>query len=150
VSISRIHKGEVPFSLAAISLCMAMLSGCSQTLSIDPGPFGENPYCIHLMSRIPVELGGALIRTTDAGAEGVAAWGDPAIVMRCGVIQPPSLEATSQLFTINEIDWLPEELTSGQRFTSMNTPSFVEVNIPEGYDPASGVLVDLAPALATN
>jgi len=148
--MSRIRKGAVPFSLAMISLCVPILSGCSQTLSVDPGPFGENPYCLNLIAKIPVELGGELIRTTDAGTEGVAAWGDPAIVMRCGVIQPPSLEATSQLFTINGIDWLPEELTSGQRFTSMNTPSFVEVNIPEAYDPASGVLVDLATALATN
>jgi hypothetical protein len=126
------------------------LSGCAQHLSIEPGPSSKSSFCAELMRGIPVELADQLIRSTKPSDSGVAAWGDPAIVLRCGVSEPTSLTSTSQLIAINGVDWLPEPLTNGTRFTSVNTSEFIEVNIPSTYEPASNLLVDLARAFPTN
>jgi hypothetical protein len=61
-----------------------------------------------------------------------------------------SLQPTSQLISVNGVDWLPEELTQGQRFTTINTTEFVEVDIPSNYESSSGILVDLANAFPIN
>lgn len=129
---------------------LSMVSGCSQQLTVDPGLNGESAYCIELTRSLPVEIAGELIRSTSASDSGVTAWGDPAIVLRCGVARPETLLPTSQLIAVNGVDWLPEKLTNGQRFTSVNTLEHVEVNIPSDYESASGILVDLADAFPTS
>jgi len=134
-----------PFFAAIFSL-----SGCAQNLSIEPGTAGNSSFCTELMSRIPVELADQLIRSTKPSDAGVAAWGDPAIVMRCGVSEPTAITPTSQLIAINGVDWFPEPLSNGTRFTSVNTSEFIEVNIPNTYEPASNMLVDLARAFPTS
>jgi hypothetical protein len=48
------------------------------------------------------------------------------------------------------VDWFPEPLSNGTRFTSVNTSEFIEVNIPNTYEPASNMLVDLARAFPTS
>lgn len=130
--------------------CLLLLVGCSQQISVEPGPTGSSAYCTALTQSLPVEIAGVLVRSTSAPKQGVTAWGDPAIVLRCGVVEPTSLQPTSQLISVNGVDWLPEKLTQGQRFTSLNSTEFVEVNIPSVYESTSGVLVDLAAAFPTN
>ena len=125
--------------------CLVLLVGCSQQLSVEPGPAGSSAYCAALTQSLPVEIAGVLVRSTSAPKQGVTAWGDPAIV-----VEPASLQPTSQLISVNGVDWLPEKLTQGQRFTSLNSTEFVEVNIPSNYESTSGVLVDLAAAFPTN
>lgn len=127
-----------------------LLVGCSQQLNVEPGLTGASDYCTTLTQSLPVEIAGELIRSTTRSDQGVAAWGDPAIVLRCGVIEPVSLQSTSQLISVNGVDWLPEELTQGQRFTSVNSTEFVEIDIPSDYEFSSGILVDLAAAFPTN
>ena len=129
---------------------LLLVTGCPQHLSVEPGPNGSSEYCTELSQSLPVEISGELLRTTTASDRGVAAWGDPAIVLRCGVEEPMSLQPTSQLLSVNGVDWLPEELTQGQRFTTINTLEFVEVDIPSNYESSSGILVDLADAFPTN
>lgn len=133
-----------------IAPLIAMISGCSNQLTVEPGAYGSSDFCNELSTSLPVTISDQLIRSTSSDSSGVAAWGDPAIILRCGVDKPASIQPTSQLITVNGIDWYPEELTQGQRFTSMNTQQFVEVNIPLEYQPASGILVDLEIAFPTN
>lgn len=129
---------------------LLLVSGCTQQLSVEPGLNGSSEYCTELSQSLPVEIAGELLRATTASESGVTAWGDPAIVLRCGVEEPMSLQPTSQLLSVNGVDWLPEELTQGQRFTTINTKEFVEVNIPANYESSSGILVDLANAFPIN
>ena len=126
------------------------VTGCSNSLELAPAPGGTTTYCIEVENSAPVSVADQLVRETNPGDSGTVAWGDPAITLRCGVTRPVSLTATSQLISINGIDWLPEELTKGQRFTSINTPEYVQVDVPKNYEPAGNALIDLAEALATS
>lgn len=140
--LNRVTAGCVVAGLA--------LAGCTNTVSLTPGPEGTSTYCAEIESSAPVSVANQLIRETSPRDSGVLAWGDPVITLTCGVMRPNSLVATSQLISVNGVDWFPEKLTRGQRFTSVNTPEFVQIDIPEFYESASGVLVDLATVLRTN
>ena len=126
------------------------VTGCSNSLELAPAPGGTTTYCIEVENSAPVSVADQLVRETNPSDSGTVAWGDPAITLTCGVARPDALTATSQLISINGIDWLPEELTKGQRFTSTNTPEYVQVDVPKNYEPAGNALIDLAEALATS
>jgi hypothetical protein len=72
------------------------------------------------------------------------AWGDPPIVVRCGVSVPSALRPDSQLVTVNGVDWLPEQTDAGYRFTTVGRLANVEVTVPATYAPEGDALVDLA------
>jgi len=75
------------------------------------------------------------------------AWGDPAIVLRCGVGRPAGYQPTADLATVNGVDWFPEQLSDGYRFTTWGRQANVEVFVPHDYAPEVNPLVDLAPAI---
>lgn len=129
---------------------LLLLTSCSQWLTVEAGPTGSVLFCTNLSQALPVEVADELIRATSSSDQGVTAWGDPAIVLRCGVKLPESYTPTSQLLTTNGIEWLPEKLSQGQRFTTINTTELIEVNIPANYESVSGILIDLAKAFPTN
>jgi hypothetical protein len=69
-------------------------------------------------------------------------------VLRCGVPTPAALAPTSQLLTVDGVDWLPEQLTHGYLFTTVGRSVNVEVSVPDAYSPEAGALADLAPSIA--
>lgn len=141
-SMTRQCGGPAAMSGVLIGV-MIVVTSCGSTLNISPGPNGEAPYCQELVASLPVSVVGNLARATTNSSKGIRAWGDPPIYVRCGVAKPVTLSATSQLFSINGVDWYPEEFDSGTQFTSVNTGEYIEVAIPREYDPAASVLVDL-------
>ncbi len=124
-------------------------SACSSSLNVDPAQGSESQFCADLGSILPVSLGGALLRDTKPDSIGTKAWGDPAIVLRCGVAIPEAFSTASQLLTVNNINWYPEELQAGVRFTSMETIEFVEVSIPSDYDVTAEILTELSLAISS-
>ena len=89
------------------------------------------------------------MRDTKPDSIGTKAWGDPAIVLRCGVAIPEAFSTASQLLTVNNVNWYPEELQAGVRFTSMETIEFVEVSIPGDYDATAEILTELSLAISS-
>lgn len=49
---------------------------------------------------------------------------------------------------MNGLDWLPEELSAGVRFSLIGAPVVVEVIVPDAYSPEAGVVAELSPAIA--
>jgi hypothetical protein len=45
------------------------------------------------------------------------------------------------------VEWFPEELERGYRFTTFGRSAFVEVTVPDDYRPEVNALVDLAAAV---
>jgi hypothetical protein len=81
-----------------------------------------------------------------------AAWGDPAVVLRCGVARPRSLRPTSELIKINNVSWFLHETHDVYVFTTYGRAAFVEVRVPTSVprEQATAPLVDLARPVITS
>jgi hypothetical protein len=138
------------FVALTCSLCIfAGASACSSSLDVEPADGTGTQFCTELGAILPVSLGGTLLRDTRPSSPGTKAWGDPAIVLRCGVAPPKSYSAASQLLTVNDVNWYPEELEAGVRFTSMETSELVEVSIPMAYETTADILTELSSAISS-
>jgi uncharacterized protein DUF3515 len=103
--------------------------------------------CRALHDALPSQVGGLAGRPTTPASATTAAWGDTPILLRCGVGRPAGLEPTSELTTVDGVDWFPQQLTHGYRFTTVGRTAFVEVTVPDADGPEVRALVDLAPAV---
>jgi len=79
--------------------------------------------------------------------QNASAWGDPAIILRCGVEAPSSLGPGSRCDMVAGVGWFAENTADGYLFTTIGRRYFVSVEVPKKYDPASDALVDVADAI---
>jgi len=79
-----------PVALALIltaGVVSAALSGCAQTVALQPAEFASDAGCAEIVVHAPTDVADLPIRETDA--QGVVAYGDPtAVIVRCGVEEP--------------------------------------------------------------
>ncbi|HEY2297694.1 MAG TPA: DUF3515 domain-containing protein [Jatrophihabitans sp.] len=103
--------------------------------------------CARVISALPLQLAGADVRRTesDPPSASIVAWGDPAIVLRCGVARPARLNPslTQQVFAVNGVLMLPAR-TSGQTvFTVIDRSVYLDVSVPTSYaQPPLGPIAD--------
>jgi Protein of unknown function (DUF3515) len=112
-----------------------------------PGPAARTA-CESLSRRLPAVVQGQRRRRTDPSSSLTAAWGSPAITLRCGVSRPGHLAATSELTTVDGVDWFAEPVPGGYRFTTTGRTAYVEVSVPNAYQPEVAALTDLAVAVS--
>ena len=133
------------------AVALLSLTACSSGLAVsppNPPPVGAAAYtCSAVHGALPDEVDGHGVTATTPKSPLTAAWGQPAIVLRCGVPTPKALTPTSQLVTINGVSWLPEQLTQGYLFTTVGREVNIEVAVPDAYSPEANVLVDLTPVI---
>jgi hypothetical protein len=137
--------------LPAAAALALVLGGCSAAVEAPiptPLPSGADYLCAALKGALPDEVLGQTTTATKPTSSFATAWGDPAIVVRCGVPDPQALTPTSQLLTVDGVDWLPEQLTSGYLFTSTGRTINVEVSVPSAYAPEASALPEISPAVA--
>ena len=115
-----------------------------------PGSAAADTACTALHDALPPQLGGHGSRDTAPPSDLTAAWGRPAITLRCGVPRPADLSATSQLLRVDGVDWFPEALTAGYRFTTVGRVADVEVDVPDDYAPEAALLTGLAAPVREN
>lgn len=72
-------------------------------------------------------------RDTTPDSRSVAAWGDPAVVARCGVGAPGPTDV--ECVEVDGVGWIPESLSDGIRFTTFGTEPAIEVLVPATYSP---------------
>lgn len=134
-------------ALTVAGLGLAVLAGCGGTLDVDTYPTveGTEVDCKALLADVPRTVADRQAReVTDRIA---AAWGDPPIVLRCGVEDPESLKPTSQCFDVNGVGWLAETVADGHLFTTIGRAFNVSVEVPDAYDPAADALADVSTAI---
>lgn len=131
-------------------MLLALLGGCAGKAPVSPPlPTGTAAdACTSLVRALPQELRDQPRRLTAPESSYVAAWGDPAIVLRCGVGLPASYLPTSLLTVVNDVGWLPEpgsdEAARDATFTRVGRVAHVEVFVPDDYAPASAALAELS------
>lgn len=113
----------------------ALLAGCVDgPVRAVPFEGSDSPACQAVADHWPQAVGRLEPRVTAVESRGVAAWGDPAIVARCGK-QPPG-PTTDQCLDINGIDWVATPLDDGTMFTTYGRSPALEVLVPDAYDTA--------------
>ena len=142
-------------SCLAVAGIVLTLAGCGSTAGVTPGPTASAPVCAEVLRVLPDELSGAERRSTNSQA--TAAWGDPAITLRCGVNPPgPTTDRCISVTGVDgtQVDWvmtpLGEAAEDTWQFTTYGQVPAIEVNVPVDYagDDATTTLVDLGGAVA--
>ena len=127
---------------------------------MNPGPTGTlfYTYVLNLLLNqelgmnegVPAKVDGQDRRDPEPASALTAGWGDPAIILRCGVQRPSKMDdPEADGVEVNGVGWLLEKQDDGSfRFTTTLRKAYVEVTIPKqrtgnGMAP----LVDLAPAV---
>ncbi len=149
------RRRPAPRSTGAVVVSgVLLLAGCSGPVTLDaPKLSGQDASaCRALMDALPSKVDDLPRAEADAGDGFGAAWGDPAIELRCGVPRPKGLDAVAQCQTVNGVDWyIPESQQSGRpqriTMTTVGRAEYVEVRIPADYFPPANTMVDLAPAV---
>lgn len=138
---------------ALVLLCAA--AGCASaddnTSAPVPSPAAKAAKtCRNLDEELPSKVDGLDRRDPEPASALTAGWGNPAIILRCGVERPEKMsDDEADGVEVDGVGWLLEEQQNGSfRFTSTLRTVYVEVTIPE---PRTGnglaPLVDLAPAV---
>jgi Protein of unknown function (DUF3515) len=96
-------------------------------------PGGSDPACARLAGRLPATLHGQPRRATSTTSPAVAAWGDPAIVWRCGVAAPGPTQ--DECTSVDGVDWVRVPLADGSAFTTYGREPAVQLLVPKAYAP---------------
>ncbi len=113
----------------------------------EPQP-GSEQTCAALLADLPNVVSDAVRRDVDPDTTLAAAWGQPAIVLRCGVPMPAAYQLDATLLDVGGVGWFAEEGQGGTFFTSTDRQVLVEVAVPGDYAPEGFVLDDIAPVVA--
>jgi hypothetical protein len=134
----------------AVALLLApVLSGCTTTVTVQAAPHATDPACAEMLVSLrgADELAGR--PRHEVSAQSAAAWGEPPIVLRCGVEPPgPSKETCIEA---NGIDWVGsvDPATGDARYVTFGRVPAVEIRVPDaGTGELSDALAQLAPAMA--
>lgn len=99
----------------------------------------RHPTC-QVAAQWPATVASASRRTT-TGSTASEAFGDPAIVVRCGV---PALAPTSdECVDVSGVSWVVRPLSDGSRLTTYGTDPAIELLVPSSYGSAPLVAADL-------
>lgn len=109
-------------------------------------PFGgaETPECHAIGALWPSLVGDASPRETAVDSVTVAAWGDPAIIARCGAVPPGPTEELC--LDSAGVDWIVEELEDGTSFTTYGRSPALQVLVPDSYETPALLLPAFGPA----
>ncbi|WP_410602825.1 DUF3515 domain-containing protein [Amycolatopsis sp. lyj-90] len=113
-----------------------------------------SPDCAKLVGALPHELtssGNTLVRRklAEPAPEAAVGWGtgDP-VVLRCGLGKPPELNRTSQLRTINKVQWLQVQGEGTATWFVVDRPVYTALTVPDTA--GTGPLQTISDVIAAN
>ena len=118
------------------------------TVSAPPLPSRAAVVCRALVAKLPDRVRDAQRRPVSAGAEQNAAYGDPALVLSCGV-PSPSYPSTDDVWTLNGVCWHATPASGSTVWTTVDREIPVQVTVPGPADGASQWVIGFATAVAT-
>jgi hypothetical protein len=109
-------------------------------LAVVPAPSADSMDCARLLGALPETLDGGdagpLQRRslTTPAPVGAAGWGEPPVVLRCGLDRPVELTATSRLLDVSGVQLLELVGRGTSTWVAVDRPVYVVVALP----PTSG------------
>jgi hypothetical protein len=138
----RARLGQVTFLLL-----VGGVAGCSSMVEVaDPAEAGS-AACRSAARHWPKTVGSQSDRPTTSSSDAVHAWGDPAIIARCGVAAVGP--TTDQCLNVSGVDWVVRQLSDGVRFTTYGRSPAIEILVPDAYRPEPLLLPAFAAAAAS-
>jgi hypothetical protein len=118
------------------------------TVAAPPPDAAADVPCTELLGALPITLTDLAGRPARSSWTYVAAWGDPAIVLRCGVPRPAALTpgSSAQAIGVDGVYWLPVAQKSVTIWTVVDRAAYIEVSVPKSY--AQPPLAPIADAVA--
>jgi hypothetical protein len=112
----------------------------------------DQAVCQRVVNALPHDLGGQSRRKTQPAAALGGAWGDPALVVQCGVDAPAGLTRTSQCTVVDGVGWFvpPEQEADNSADAVLSTVGYqpmLQLTVPAKYRGSSlaAAEVELAP-----
>ena len=107
--------------------------------------------CRTLLELLPDEVDPGVTRRPVEGPDGqadgrTAAWGDPPVVLQCGVAESDRPEEPAQ---VNGVLWSVRDIGAGYRWTTQDRVPAVAVDIPDAYENVGEIVVPLAGPVQT-
>jgi hypothetical protein len=102
--------------------------------------------CARLAAGLPATIEGLSTRATRPASPLTHAWGNPAVVLRCGVGRPPGI-AGSQILRVNGVRWFRQPAAGSVTWTALRPHADVALTLATSYDNQAAFLVDLAAPL---
>jgi hypothetical protein len=102
------------------------------------------------MSTLPLELSGEASRRVQSDSPYAYAWGDPAIVLVCGVDRPAGYVAGVSAIQINGVQWYVDTGNPDTTvWTTVDRPVYVQISLPASVDsaPVTALTKQIAQAL---
>jgi len=109
-----------------------------------------NASCPALMSGLPLELAGEASRRVQSDSPFTYAWGDPPIVLVCGVDRPAGYVAGVSAIQINGVQWYVDtDDPDTTVWTTVDRPVYVQISLPASVDsaPVTALTPQIAAAL---
>jgi hypothetical protein len=120
------------------------------TPSAPPSNAATVAPCTKVLQALPERLGTLLPRTVHPKPDSVfvVAWGDPAVILSCGVDRPAELKPGSGDFApqVNGVSFLEKDTPDANVYTAVDRAAYIEVSFPKKS--GSGELPLLASAIA--
>jgi hypothetical protein len=110
-----------------------------------PVTLSGRQICPRLVEGLPDRLGRLPARRVESAVRSAAAWGDPPVVLRCGVA--PRIGPVGQVVTLDGVDWTADEDHAGVTWTTVSRRVDVQVRVPGRYDSQGPLLAMLSPIL---
>ena len=120
---------------------VACLAACSSPVQVESPDLTDDQAraCQEVFEALPEQVGDQDRRDVEGGPG--AAYGDPPIVVRCGVALPDEL--LTSCFSVNGIDWYVDESDEGVVALTAGREPSVEVTVPVAYGASNAALVDV-------
>ena len=94
--------------------------------------------CAQVLSALPVQLDGygpRIVHPYPDDSAAVVAWGNPPIVLQCGVSRPADLVdgSTANVFLVDDVNWLPTGNSKSTVFIAVDRAVYISVTVPKTY-----------------
>jgi hypothetical protein len=139
-------------ALAALALLLAACGKEPVTIPTFRLTPADQAVCQRVVNALPKELGGQSRRKTQPAEALAGAWGDPALVVQCGVGEPAGLTRTSRCIVADGVGWFvpPDEVTDNASeavLTAVGYRPILQLTAPSKYRGAdlAAAEVELAP-----